>query len=118
MRHSRSQFAPMVDAWQALSGLAVQGYEIHQGQTAPHPAMVAAGDVPVPALHDAEGKVLGWRNQRGNVLGHYLHGMFEQAEVMQALFGADAPDPDQVFEGLADFIARHFEPGVLDRLIA
>ena len=118
VRHSRSQFAPMVDAWQALSGLAVQGYEIHQGQTAPHPAMVAAGDVPVPALHDAEGQVLGWRNQRGNVLGHYLHGMFEQPEVMQALFGADAPDLDQVFEGLADFIARHFEPGVLDRLIA
>ena len=118
VRHSRCQFAPLADAWQALSGLALQGYEIHQGQTAPHPAMVAAGDVPLPALTDDQHQLLGWRNQRGNVLGHYLHGMFEQPEVLQALFGVDAPGLDPVFDGLADFIVRHFEPGVLERLIA
>ena len=38
------------------------------------------------------------------------------ARALQALFGA-APGPlDSVFDGLADFIDRHFEPGVLARL--
>ena len=31
--------------------------------------------------------------------------------------GAGAPGLNRVFDGLADFIERHFEPGVLDRLI-
>jgi adenosylcobyric acid synthase len=38
--------------------------------------------------------------------------------VLQALFGAAVPTLDTVFDGLADFIQTHFEPGVLDQLIA
>ena len=99
-------------AWQPLSGLAVQGYEIHHGQTAPHPAMLAAGAQARPVLPGA----LGWQNDAGNVLGLYLHGLFENAAVLQALFGADAPTLDSVFDGLADFIARNFADGALDSL--
>ena len=55
------------------------------------------------------------------LLGLYLHGMFEDAAVLQALFGAqlDGPVPtlDTVFDGLADYIATHFEPGVLQDLL-
>jgi len=51
------------------------------------------------------------------VLGLYAHGLFESPEVLRALFGAQARTLESVFDGLADFIDNHFEPGVLDRLI-
>jgi adenosylcobyric acid synthase len=66
------------------------------------------------ALRTADGEAIGW--QRGNVLGLYAHGLFESPPVMRALFG-DAPRTlDSVFEGLADFVDRHFQPGALARL--
>ena len=104
--------------WSALSGVTVQGYEIHHGQTAQHPAMAAAGDVARALMPDG----LAWQNSAGNVLGLYLHGLFEDAAALQALFGqhgaARVPTLDAVFEGLADYIDRHFEPGVLDALLS
>ncbi|OYT94086.1 MAG: cobyric acid synthase CobQ [Burkholderiales bacterium PBB3] len=103
--------------WTALAGVSVSGYEIHHGQTQQHVAMAAAGDVAIAVLPDG----MGWCNASGNVLGLYLHGMFEDAAVLQALFGAQlggaVPTLDTVFDGLADYIATHFEPGVLDRLL-
>ena len=51
----------------------------------------------------------------------YLHGLFEDAAAVQALFGAGRTQPvpslDSVFEGLADYVHSHFESGVLDALI-
>jgi adenosylcobyric acid synthase len=76
--------------------------------------MAAKGDVAHAVLPDA----LGWQNGAGNVLGLYLHGLFEDPAVLRALFGARAPTLDSVFDGLADFIALHFEDGVLASLIA
>ncbi|EWS62640.1 hypothetical protein Y695_04129 [Hydrogenophaga sp. T4] len=56
------------------------------------------------------------------MLGLYLHGLFEDPAALQALFGArlngPVPTLDSVFDGLADYIAQHFEPGVLSALIA
>jgi len=105
-------FGALNGAWQALSGLVVSGYEIHHGQTVQHPAMAASGDVarePIPGL--------AWQNMAGNVLGVYLHGLFEDPAVLRALFGAAAPTLDSVFDGLADFLQQHVEPGVLESLI-
>ena len=100
--------------WQKLAGVPLRGYEIHHGQTAQHPAMAQAGDKARAVLpHD-----LAWLNVQGNVLGLYVHGLFEDENVMQALFGAAVPTLDSVFEGLADYIEKHFEPGVLRSLIA
>ena len=99
-------------AWAALSGVAACGYEIHHGQTAQHPAMAAKGDVAREVMPG-----IAWQNPAGNVLGVYLHGLFEDTAVLHALFGAQAPTLDAVFDGLADGVARHFEPGVLDALI-
>jgi adenosylcobyric acid synthase len=113
VRHRQVVFAAVGGAWSALSGVAVQGYEIHHGQTAPHSAMAAAGDVAHAVMPDG----LAWQNGSGNVLGIYLHGLFEDAAVLQALFGANTPTLDSVFDGLADYIGKHFEPGVLDGLI-
>ena len=118
VRHTTATFLPFSahanGAWAALAGVSVSGYEIHHGQTVQHPAMAAVGDLACAALPDG----LGWCNGAGNVLGVYLHGLFEDPAVLQALFGANAPTLDSVFEGLADYISQHFEAGVLASLIA
>ena len=113
VRHRQACFSAVSGPWSALSGVAVQGYEIHHGQTAPHSAMAAAGDLAHAVLPEG----LAWQNGAGHVLGVYLHGLFEDPAVLQALFGASTPTLDSVFEGLAGYIGRHFEPGVLDALI-
>ena len=109
-----TSFAALTGAWSQLSNLDVQGYEIHHGQTEQHMAMAAAGDVAVPVMANG----LAWQNPSGNVLAVYLHGLFEQPAVLQALFGATTPTLDAVFDGLADFIEQHFAPGVLASLIS
>jgi len=114
VRHRQAAFAALRGPWAGLSGVTVQGYEIHHGQTAPHAAMAAAGDLAEPVMPDG----LAWQNAAGNVLGLYLHGLFEDPRVLQALFGATTPTLDSVFEGLADYIERHFEAGILPALIA
>jgi adenosylcobyric acid synthase len=113
LRHTQARFAPLAGAWAALSGVQVQGYEIHHGQTAQHPAMAAKGDVAQEVLPG-----LAWQNGAGNVLGLYLHGLLEDPAALQALFGAAAPTLEQVFDNMAAYIERHFAPGVLAGLIA
>ena len=125
VRHTSTRFAADLHSgagtpspWAALAGVTGAGYEIHHGQTQQHVAMAAAGDVALAVLPDG----LGWQNATGNVLGVYLHGLFEDARVLQALFGTKLNGPvptlDTVFDGLADYIEQHFAPQVLERLIA
>ena len=113
VQHRQATFSGLNGSWSALSNVTVYGYEIHHGQTAPHAAMAAAGDVAKAVMPDA----LAWQNPAGNVLGLYLHGLFEDPAVLQALFGASVPTLDSVFDGLADYIEQHFDAGVLDSLI-
>ena len=111
--HRQAVFGDVSGPWSALSGASVQGYEIHHGQTAQHPGLARDGHLARAVLPDG----LGWQNATGNVLGLYLHGLFEDPRVLQVLFGAATPTLDSVFDGLADYIGRHFEPGVLQSLI-
>ena len=113
VQHRHARFGEVKGLWAALSGVSVAGYEIHHGQTAQHPAMAKAGDVASAVLPDA----LGWQNQSGNVLGVYVHGLFEDPAVLQALFGTAVPTLETVFDGLADFVEQHFEAGFLQALI-
>ncbi|HMS26844.1 MAG TPA: cobyric acid synthase [Burkholderiaceae bacterium] len=114
VRRCQTQFASeMSGIWSALSDVEVSGYEIHHGQTTQHPAMAKAGDVAVCALPTS----LGWQNQKGNVLGIYLHGIFEDPAVLKALFGISTPNLDSVFDGLANYIDRYFEPQFLNNFI-
>jgi adenosylcobyric acid synthase len=76
--------------------------------------MAATGDIAYAVLPDG----LGWCNGVGNVLGLYLHGLFEDPAVLHALFGTSAPTLDSVFDGLADYISQHFEAGFLASLIS
>ena len=113
VRPCAQTFAPLQGAWAALSGQPLQGYEIHQGQTSLHPAMVAAGVQVQTALpHD-----LAWANEAGNVLGLYVHGLFEDAGVLQALFGAQARTLDSVFDDLAAHIAAAMGSATLNQLL-
>ena len=122
VRHTQTCFSSALAEYTAspfkpLAGVTVTGYEIHHGQTQQHAGLAQAGVVAQVALPDA----LGWVNAQGNVMGVYLHGLFEDAAAVQALFGAGRTQPvptlDSVFEGLADYVQLHFEPGVLDALI-
>ena len=109
---TRTTFGQLRGAWSALSGIPLSGYEIHHGQTVQHPAMAANGNVAHEVIPD-----LAWQSMDGCVLGCYLHGLFEESAVLQALFGFGAPTLDSVFDGLADFLVTHVQPGVLQSLI-
>ena len=111
VQHRQTQFEKLEGAWAALSQVHVAGYEIHQGQTSLR-ADLADGTHPVMP------RDLAWQNSPGNVLGVYLHGLFEDPAVMRALFGVTVPTFDSVFDGLADYVGQHFEPGVLQSLIS
>ena len=113
VQRTQAQFGAMQGAWAALAGAPATGYEIHHGQTAQHPAMAAKGDVAREVIPG-----IAWQNPAGNVLGVYLHGLFEDAAVLHALFGAQVPTLDSVFDGLAGFLGSSFTPGVLDALVA
>jgi adenosylcobyric acid synthase len=114
VRHAQVQFANLPGAWCDLSGLDCQGYEIHHGHTQLRADMVIHGNAPTAALSNG----LGWCNATGNVLSIYIHGLFENAAVLQSLFGAQAQTLDAVFDGLASYIDVHFERSILSELIA
>lgn len=114
VQHCHTQFASdLLGVWSVLSKVHVSGYEIHQGHTMQHPAMAKGGDVAVCALPNA----LGWQNKTGNVMGIYLHGLFEDEAALKALFGISTPILDSVFDSLADYIDYYFEPQFLKKLI-
>jgi adenosylcobyric acid synthase len=113
---TQARFGTVHGAWAALSGVEVTGYEIHHGQTQGHSAMLAGGAV----LHEVI-PGLAWQNGdgqfKGQILGTYLHGLLECPAVLHALFGAQVPTLETVFDGLADYIAEHFDPATLAQLI-
>jgi adenosylcobyric acid synthase len=109
VKRSRARFGDVTGAWSALAQVDVEGYEIHHGQTAWHPAMAPGREVM---------RGLAWQNAPGNVLGAYLHGLFEDARVMAALFGARAPDLDATFDRLAAIVEERFGAAALDTLAA
>ena len=116
VRHTQATFGPVQGLWAGLSGVTVSGYEIHHGHTQ-QAGLVQASELAQPAMPDG----LAWQNPAGNVLGLYLHGLFEDPAALQALFdpgGTQAlPTLDAVFDGLADYIGRYFEPDFLAGLI-
>jgi adenosylcobyric acid synthase len=87
------------------------GYEIHHGRS----TRSAPNAVVTEVLHNREGSALGW--QQGSVMGLYVHGLFESPQVQRALFGSSGRSLNEVFDGLADFIEGHFQPGALMRLL-
>jgi adenosylcobyric acid synthase len=89
-RRTRLRFGHLPEPWAALSGLEVDGYEIRHGR----------GDRLVYA--------------DGAVCGVYVHGLFEQPRVVEALLGrAPARTLDDAFEQLADAAEEHLDVAAL-----
>jgi adenosylcobyric acid synthase len=109
VRPREARFGTLGGPWAALSGLSVRGYEIHNGDTWPQASAKSARPV-MP-------ENLAWQNKKGNILGLYLHGLFENPVVLRELLGVNAPGWNHVFDGMADFIDRHFQPGILKSLV-
>ena len=60
----------------ALNGMLLDGYEIHSGHN-------IFGSDCVPWLM-ADGQVIGVCNQEGNIIGTYLHGLFDDGQFFAA----------------------------------
>lgn len=122
--HTSSRFATsMQGAWAALAGIQVQGYEIHTGQTSAANLACVSSEMSENAaaqavLHNAAAQPIGWLGAGGNVLGLYLHGLFEDSNFTQALLGSAAPTLDETFNRMADFIGQHFGKNTLQTLLS
>ncbi len=113
VRHREVQLGTMAGPWAALSNLTCQGYEIHQGHTRAIPSSEGLRSDTRELSKD-----LMWQDASGQVLGIYLHGLFENPNIIAALFGAQVPTLDTAFEGLADCLERNIDHGFLKQLIA
>lgn len=108
------RFDEVPGAWQRMSSVEVCGYEIHQGKTKMlSDSVVGRQPAALAVLPDG----LGWCNAAGNVLGLYLHGIFENDALLQALFGRSIRPLSAVFDGLADHLDASFRPGFLLQLL-
>jgi adenosylcobyric acid synthase len=87
-----ARFGSLPGSWPWLEGRSVTGYEIRHGRSAATASNLAS------ALPDGLGYAA------GNVIGVYLHGLFENHEVLKAFSGSEPEPLDTVFDGLADAI--------------
>ncbi|MGN6581843.1 MAG: cobyric acid synthase [Bordetella sp.] len=106
-----TRFGELTGRWAGLSGLPLRGYEIHHGRT-----RFVAGVAQADAREVIPG--LAWQNAAGNVLGLYVHGLFEEPAALQALLSGTTHDADAVFDGLAQFLERHVDSDLLYALIS
>lgn len=91
--------------WGPLGGLRVDGYEIRHGHT--------VVDGPVDLVVD-DALIIA----RRNVAGWYLHGLLEDASLLEALFGTrPARTLEETFDLLADAVDAHLDTVFLRRLI-
>jgi adenosylcobyric acid synthase len=101
-----ARFAPQLgDAWGALAGVQVSGYEIRHGRTAPSASLAEA----LPGG-------LGW--VRGSVLAVSVHGILEDPAVLAALFG-DSPmhSLDDTLDELADGVMGALDTAHIEALV-
>ena len=100
VKKSEMRFTSVPGLWKSLSFLNVSGYEIHHGKTE---------IMEIDNVSNAVIELLpncAWINAQGNVLGIYLHGLFENENVIQALFGSESTHLHSIFDGLAQHLQQ------------
>jgi adenosylcobyric acid synthase len=85
-----------------------KGYAIHDSITAVRGDLFVGIALPNAVLPPD----LAWQNAQGNVLGVYVHGLFEDAAVLHALFGLHAPTLESDFNGKAELYSSTLHQGV------
>jgi adenosylcobyric acid synthase len=94
---SSACFGPLAPPWSWLGARRVSGYEIRHGTTrALGPVEVVPGGLGFGA---------------SNVMGLYLHGLFEDPAVLEAFCGQAPPLLGATFEQLADAVDEHLDTG-------
>lgn len=97
----------------SLSGVPVQGYEIHMGTTkVDGPAMCLIGPSSDEGAWQPDGC------QDGNVYGTYLHGVFDSPEVAKAIVGALLREKGITDEDVAAFDMHAYKEQQYDLLAA
>jgi adenosylcobyric acid synthase len=106
-QRTSARFRELPAPWSALSGKTLDGYQIRHGAS-----------MPTAPFAEAMPDKLGF--MKGPVLGIYLHGLFEQPEIVSALFGeGPARSLQDTFEALADTIEQHVHvPALLEKAVA
>ena len=79
-RQVRGRIRPLDGCFSDLSDTEIKGYEIHMGYTVPE-----GTDEPFADIVDSESEQSTDGFVRGNVLGTYVHGLFDNKEVTDAL---------------------------------
>lgn len=111
VRKTQTRFINFQGPWSLFSGLTVSGYEIHHGETLASESTDLSSGL-VELIPD-----IAWTNMKGNVMGIYLHGLFEDEQVMQAGFEGFSSTLEAVFEKLSTHLDMHAVPGLMNRLI-
>lgn len=94
---SSACFGPLAPPWSWLGARRVSGFEIRHGTTrALGPVEVVPGGLGFGA---------------SNVMGLYLHGLFEDPAVLEAFCGQAPPLLGATFEQLADAVDEHLDTG-------
>lgn len=98
--------------WAGLSGLQVDGYEVHYGSTVPGRRAEGSGAVG-PVFTDGSGMVC------GPVLAVYVHGLCEDPRVVRALVGAEPPRSiTSILDGLADLADSYLDMEAVTALVS
>ena len=77
------QFLPMPGTFAALSGVSLEGYEIHMGESVRKEGILPATKLMVAGNQPEETKSEGAFHE--NVCGTYVHGVFDKEEVVETL---------------------------------
>jgi adenosylcobyric acid synthase len=126
----KGQIVEAVGLLAGAAGLPVQGYEIHMGRTTGEGVAAPVriderADVPVAAAGSLDGAV----NAAGDVLGTYVHGLFQNTGLRRAILnelarrkGVSLPettvelDLDREYDRLADWVRSSLDMELVYRL--